>query len=351
MTNIIRYNAKPSVYGTGLVALDIVLSSTPNEPAYHWAGGTCGNVLTILSYLGWNSFPIARLNKESSSVRVKEDMKKWKVRLDFSELNPNESVPVITQELSRDKSGAPVTKFHWKNCPKCGSWLPNYKAVTLSATKVVKDRVKRGEVFFFDRTSAGALDLARHFKSLGCVIFFEPSAKGDIKHFTEAIKLADIVKYSMQRFPSLLAANSLIRHQPFLEIQTLGEDGLRYRMKKQKDWQNLPAFEAEDLVDPCGCGDWTTAGIISILCGEGIRGLVRSSAKSIKTALIYGQALGVWNCSFEGARSGMYRIKKRTFKKEIEIVLKEGILRTSGTRENLNSENASDGLCPACPNL
>lgn len=350
MTSMSPNKVNPTIYGTGLVALDIVINSSTHEPAYHWAGGTCGNVLTILAYLGWNSFPIARLNKEAPALRVKEDMKRWKVRLDFTELNPTESAPVITQEISIDnKSGAPVHKFHWRNCPKCGAWLPNYRAVPLSATQAVKDTVKRGEVFFFDRTSAGALDMARYFKNLGCVIFFEPSAKGEVNHFAEAIRLADIVKYSEQRFSSVLIAKYTQKYQPFLEIQTLGADGLRYRIKKQRTWQKLAAFVAEELIDPCGCGDWTTAGIISKLCAEGQKGLVESSVELIKSALSYGQALGVWNCGFEGARSGMYQTDKRTFKKEIEMILKDGILRTRGSRNNLNRENVSDGLCPACP--
>jgi fructokinase len=58
---MIRYKTPPIAYGTGFVSLDIVISSDPSEPSYHWAGGTCSNVLTILSYLGWKSFPIARL--------------------------------------------------------------------------------------------------------------------------------------------------------------------------------------------------------------------------------------------------------------------------------------------------
>ena len=62
MQKVIKYSSNPTVYGTGLVALDIVIGSDANESAYHWAGGTCGNVLTILSYLNWTSFPIARLN-------------------------------------------------------------------------------------------------------------------------------------------------------------------------------------------------------------------------------------------------------------------------------------------------
>ena len=348
MSNVIKYAGKPSIYGTGLVALDIVISSNPKEPAYQWAGGTCGNVLTILSYLGWASFPIARLNSESSSLCAIEDMKNWKVRLNFAEMTPTTSIPVITQEISKDKNGVPKHKFHWKNCPKCGSWLPNYKAVTLKSTAIVKEKVKSGNVFFFDRTSPGALDLARHFKQQGSVVFFEPSAKGDLKHFEEAIKLADIVKYSDQRFISVITEN-IEKHRPFLEIQTLGENGLRYRSKTRNSWTQLPAFEVEDILDTCGSGDWTTAGVISQLCNEGQSGLTNHTAKSIEQALRYGQALGSWNCGFEGARSGMYRMNKRSFNKEIQSILEAGTHRVHCTTKKLNSEFASDGLCPACP--
>jgi fructokinase len=39
--------------GTGLVALDLVVSNDNSVPPRYYAGGTCGNVLTILSFLGW----------------------------------------------------------------------------------------------------------------------------------------------------------------------------------------------------------------------------------------------------------------------------------------------------------
>lgn len=348
MKKVVKFNDSPTVYGTGLVALDIVISANADEGAYQWAGGTCGNVLTILSYLNWDAFPIARLNEETSSLRVKSDMKKWGVRLDFSELAPTASVPVITQEISKDDQGNSVHKFHWKNCPKCGSWLPNYKPVTLKGTQAVKDQAQKGEVFFFDRTSPGALDLARHFKSLGCIIFFEPSAKGDPRHFAEAIKLADIIKYSSQRFSSVIS-QSPKKARPLLEIQTLGSEGLRYRSASRKSWHHLSAFEAEEVVDTCGCGDWTTAGIISQLCNEGLQGLIDSSCERIESALRYGQALGAWNCCFEGARGGMYRINKHAFEKDIDSILRDGSLRVRSKSRKPHSKHASDGLCPACP--
>ena len=36
---------QPLAVGTGLVALDVVITEGSDQPARYWAGGTCGNVL------------------------------------------------------------------------------------------------------------------------------------------------------------------------------------------------------------------------------------------------------------------------------------------------------------------
>ncbi len=347
MKNVIKYRPKPTVYGTGLVALDIVISLNLDESAYQWAGGTCGNVLTILSYLGWNSYPIARLNEDSSSLRIKQDMKKWGVKLNYASLSPKASAPVITQEISIDKKGNPAHKFYWRNCPKCGSYLPSYSPVTLKGTTKVKKSVKKSNVYFFDRISPSALGLARYFKELGSVIFFEPSAKGSLNQFEEAVRLADVIKYSDQRFLSILDRKKDVN--PFLEIQTLGDNGIRYRCTRRYTWKTISAFDSEDVKDACGCGDWTTAGIISKLFDSEHSNLEQFSIGEIEKALKYGQALGAWNCSFEGARGGMYRIKKETFVKEVNLILKEGKLKARERTKKPSAKHASDGFCPACP--
>src|SRR5689334_15732613 len=53
---------RPEVFGTGLVALDVVITGSDHQRPLFRAGGTCGNVLTILSHLGWKACPVARLN-------------------------------------------------------------------------------------------------------------------------------------------------------------------------------------------------------------------------------------------------------------------------------------------------
>ena len=39
--------------GTGLLALDVVITEGGTTPPRQWAGGTCGNVLLALRYLVW----------------------------------------------------------------------------------------------------------------------------------------------------------------------------------------------------------------------------------------------------------------------------------------------------------
>src|SRR5437879_1248419 len=55
---------KPAVLGTGLIALDVVVGPQPGAAPRCWAGGTCGNVLTILAYFGWRSYPAATLGND-----------------------------------------------------------------------------------------------------------------------------------------------------------------------------------------------------------------------------------------------------------------------------------------------
>ena len=62
-----RPSARPKVVGTGLIALDFVLGPEKDEPIRYWAGGTCGNVLAIMAYLGWDSFPVARMNGDAAA--------------------------------------------------------------------------------------------------------------------------------------------------------------------------------------------------------------------------------------------------------------------------------------------
>ena len=228
-----------------------------------------------------------------------------------------------------------------RHCPTCGARLPNHQAVTLSATGRIKDDVSQGTLFFFDRTSPGAIDLAKHFKRIGAIIFFEPSAKSDLKRLKQALMLADIVKYSDKRCLEPMSDIKGVT-SAFLEIHTLGSEGLRYRTHAScalsKRWKKLSTFQAREFRDSCGCGDWTSAGLISKLCNRGAAHLREVSENSVIAALNYGQALAAWNSGFEGARGGMYWVRKPTFEKHVRQILKTGTLKTRHRTKTPESE-------------
>lgn len=352
LTNVIKMKSRSIVYGTGLIALDLVISSDPSIPIYPWAGGTCGNVLTILSYLGWNAYPIARMNGDSASLRVKEDMNKWGVKLDHAEQTPSASTPIVAQQIVKDKKGNASHKFIW-TCPQCGSWLPFFKPITISSANEVLENPRIPNVFFFDRVSPGILVLAKKYKELGSIIFFDISSKGNEKHNKEAISLSHVIKYSKEQFDSSFIAN--LNCHPILEIQTLGQEGLRYRTsipnKHKNKWMHLDPIKVEKVIDTCGCGDWTTAGIIFELCkNKNVATLLSTSQDELIASLDYGQALASWNCSFEGARGGMYQVGKKRFQNEIREILHQRVSKVhSASNESRNKITfPRSKVCPSC---
>lgn len=312
----------PKAFGAGLIALDLVLGMTPNTPVKSWTGGTCGNVLSILAFLGWESFPIARMNGDAASVRVLADMQKWGVHLDFAQCEPTGHTPIIVQQIRLDRDGNPSHRFLWA-CPSCGKHLPRFKAVTQAAVEVVAPHMNGASVFFMDRLSRAMLIMAQQASDNGAVVVFEPSAKSDPKHFEEALQIAHVLKYADQR---LADAGDVMRDDRSveLEIQTLGERGLRYRSKtdnRAQAWNQMDAFHALQLEDACGSGDWCTAGIIHKLAAGGLEVFRKHEPDVIKDALTYGQGLAAWNCRFEGARGGMYSMTFSEFEKQVSDVL------------------------------
>jgi sugar/nucleoside kinase (ribokinase family) len=338
---------KPSIFGTGLIALDLVIGIDSQVPVHSWTGGTCGNILAIMSYLGWDAYPIARMNGDPASQRVRVDLAKWGVHLDFTDCAPTGHTPIIIQQIKRGRDGSPTHRFLW-TCPHCGQRLPSYRPVTQNAIEGILPALSKSSVFFLDRVSRAAISLAAEAARSGAVVVFEPSGKSDEKLFEEALQIAHVVKYSDQRLSN--AGGPLNGSRGTLvEIQTLGSQGLRYRHRltgEASDWLSLPTRSALRLVDTCGSGDWCTAGFLAVAASKGVEGLREGGDQVVLSALRYGQALAAWNCGFEGARGGMYALERQEFERQIDaIVSGKPILRVI---ERLQSKEPSVA-CPACP--
>ncbi|RVG07963.1 carbohydrate kinase [Sinorhizobium meliloti] len=338
---------KPSIFGTGLIALDLVIGLDTEAPVHSWTGGTCGNILAIMSYLGWDSYPIARMNGDPASERVRVDLAKWGVHLDFTDCAPTGHTPIIIQQIKRARDGSPTHRFLW-TCPHCGERLPSYRPVTQNAIEEILPALSKSSIFFLDRVSRAAISLAAEAARSGAVVVFEPSGKSDEKLFEEALHIAHIVKYSDQRLSDAGGAMTGDR-ATVLEIQTLGSQGLRYRHRlagTPSDWVGLPAVPAPRLVDTCGSGDWCTAGLLSSAAPKGVKGLMQLGEQGLESALRYGQALAAWNCGFEGARGGMYALDRQEFTRQIDAIQSgKPVLRVVERPQSVEPSVA----CPACP--
>jgi sugar/nucleoside kinase (ribokinase family) len=342
---------RPLAVGTGLVALDIIVSGDRPEAPNHWAGGTCGNVLTVLSYLGWQSAPVARLRDGEAATELLADLRQWGVSTEFVSLGEDGSTPVIVQWIRRTPSGEPYHTFSWR-CPNCGARLPGYKPILATEAEDLSERLDSPRVFFFDRLSRGALTLARRCAELGAAVVFEPASVGNPVLFREAWELADVVKYSHERLQDL-PAELEARTGPRLQIETLGRDGLRYRLRlprgRTRGWQRLDAVPALRLQDTAGAGDWCTAGLIHKLFPGGSRALEAAEDSIVRDALRYGQALAAWTCGFDGPRGGMYQVNKSQFERDVAALMGKGFSgQDCGGNRQASALNGGAWLCPSC---
>lgn len=340
---------KSTIIGTGLLALDVVVDDETNDVQSVSSGGTCGNVLAILSYFGWNAFPIARLNGDVASRLIRSDLARWGVSSEFLDISSGNDAPVYLQRNRRNKKGAPVHKFT-RICPLCGSWWPSYKPILADAARSLVERIDTVDVFFFDRVSRGNLILAEACSRKGAVVFFEPSSVEDLKLFREALALSHIVKYSYERLEEI-DINS-VKGSVVLEIQTLGSDGLRYKRYNNQlspaEWEFFSPFAVHNIRDTAGSGDWCTAGLVHVIGSQGYRGLSERLQWNLSEALSLGQALAAWNCGFIGARGGMYQVDKIILQKEIRQVLSGEFV---GSSTNMNTGLPSielNQICPIC---
>ena len=338
---------RPKIVGTGLIALDVVMGTNPDAPVGCWTGGTCGNVLCILAALGWDAYPVARMNGGAASDRVRGDMARWGVHLDWTACAPTAHTPIIVQQI-RCRDGRPEHRFSW-SCPRCGKWLPPYRPITVCMAEMMKPTLAGTSVFFFDRLTRATLLLAAEASSRGAVVVFEPSGKAPGGLVAEAIALAHVIKYADDRLAGVRGAMEE-DSATLLEIQTRGELGLMYRHRLGRgvsDWMHLKPVRAPLVADTCGAGDWCTAGLIAKATVGGQKGLHRAGARGVRAALRYGQTLAAWSCGFEGARGGMYTVTQQGFQRQIAGLL-------NGELKGIEEEPVEGKwthvvTCPACP--
>lgn len=326
-SDFVADNNKPTCVGTGLVALDVIIDSIGQSKTDFLAGGSCGNVLSILAYFGWSSFPIARLSNNTATELLLNDLYRWNVREDLLEVTPSGSTPIIIHRILKDSQGLPKHRFEFRN-PEDGKYLPSFRPILAKSVPQILSISEIPNVFYFDRISRSSIEFAKYFKEKGSIIFFEPSNIKDSKSFEECIAIADVFKFANDRIQNYDEITT--RGRANLEIQTLGAKGLLFRQKGNNDWNFIQGYKIDNVIDTAGAGDWCTSGIIANLFFER-KGFENISSESIIYSLRYGQALSALNCTYEGARGLMYDLSSEKLKRQVLEILTNDSLKISIT--------------------
>lgn len=300
---------RPTAFGsTGFIVLDIVEPNRDVAPVRLHLGGSAGNVTGILGSLGWDAWPVARMPRgEAGFSQVVAELTRFDVHTDFAFADPTDTaakLPLLVQR--KRKFGCPTEPSFTSRCPRCGSRLLNWSPVTNKSAQSMLEQLPAFKWFYTDRFQASCVTLARHAKGLGAQVFFDPTSlnrkePADVKRFKTLLELADVVKYSAQRFAHLDDVD--FPRSPALEIQTRGSAGLVYRRHGSDDCTSLAAPSVNNIVDTCGAGDWLTAILIHLIGTDFVAEL---TDEELREKLFAAQQAGAWACGFPGARGGMY---------------------------------------------
>lgn len=290
--------SKGVAVSAGLVSLDILIDEGGNRPAQMSSGGSCGNVSTILSTLGWESYPVARLDNDNVADWIRSDLEQWGVSTQFVDSEPDGSSPIIVQRNSNEKHS-----FDFR-CPGCNSYFPRFKRTLTKNVPEYLSNVPKANIFYFDRAVPSAISLANHYRSNGALVLFEPNNSTDRDLFSRAVSASHILKYSNE-----MNVDARDAVNPWLHIETLGERGLRFRLQDES-WNKMGAVEPKEIQDTSGAGDWCSAGLLDVLGSRWTGSGDDIGHDLIEEAIAVGQRLASMNCMFRGARGLLQSLQR-----------------------------------------
>lgn len=317
-----------SVLASGFIALDVI-------QAPEWtrlrAGGTAANVAAILAYLGWRSAVVGVLGDDDAGPLVEQDLRLAGVDTSGLWLRPGVGTPLVLHQI---KSSGHRFRF---GCAQCGRAYRRHRPVSLSDVSHVLKNDTPPDVYFFDRPTVPALEMASIHRKAGRLVAYEPGSVGRPDAHRQAVDLADIVKYSEERLP--LFADSLPGpRKRQLWIATAGIAGTRFRLGPTR-WRALEALHVA-ASDAGGAGDWMTAALLTSL-GSKESWTIPEVSRSIRHA----QAIAALSCLVPGARTLADALTPKELSQEADR-LAAG--ETPRLTYRLADESSLENRCPHC---
>ena len=294
-----------SVAGTGMLTLDFMEQHGAECAS---PGGSFGNVVSVLSWLGWHATPVSMMGTDEWSSVLYRHMNR--LGMETSCLFRSDEILTPFVVFRQD----PRTGDHWFEwrCRACDARFPKYTPLSPDLVYAAETCTASNNVFYFDRAYPTCISLAERAKSGGSLVYFEPSVLDDPTDFDAAIEIADVVKHSAESFENVVVNNKGV------SILTRGSEGASIWVRGQE--HSIPGFSCERFVDAAGAGDWTSAGFLHALA-PAWKQQREIQVDDAVAAIRYGQAWGALNCQFPGALTMLGSTTPSDFMSYVDRVL------------------------------
>ena len=263
---------KKTIIGSGIYNLDkIIVRDYPEWPrlrpfterqVLEEVGGTCGNVMCILAWMGWTAMPQASFDDTPEGQKLTADLKRYGCDCRYVSNTPDGGTTLLRCTHKKNADGSADIAFRLGS-PGC-SRFPRRRFIRKrdQAPAFLETLTEVPSIYFFDDPAAGHRLMARELGRRGTLVYFEPS-KIDSKADLECVEYSNIIKFSNENVPDIAFTD---RFHDKLFIQTMGAQGLRFKLGDEP-WVSLSACPCPKVVDWEGAGDWTTSAFINCLAG------------------------------------------------------------------------------------
>lgn len=285
---------KPSAIGSGVYNYDIIVKREypqgfvvgkrnpfVENTIIEEVGGTCGNVMCVLGYLGWNVYPQAHFDLSEQGYKLKRDLESFGCDTRYVENSEKGGTTLLRCTHKLDQmTGEHVATFR---ATSPSSMFPKRKQLRVrdEVEPFVNSLVEKPDVYFFDAPEAGPRALAKLLREKGALVYFEPESDHEKAKFDDGVRVSDIIKFSHEKITDKDFCKA---YRDKLFIQTLGADGLAFSLCGS-EWVKVPAVPIDHIVDTEGCGDTTTAAFLDSLTKMDALSIQAMSIEKVTKAL------------------------------------------------------------------
>ncbi len=245
-------------------------------------GGTCGNIMCILSKLGWIAQPQVKLIDTEESHNLADSLRQYGCETNYVSFVHNggfsgmecvhrKSRKTGEHELGIKGFGPDGSQFRKITELRVRDEVPQFLD-SLSETP---------DVYFFDHNEAGPRKISSELRKRGSLVYYECENSKDWNKFLKCVEVADIVKFSDENVPDISFCED---YKNKLFIQTQGSKGLQFKLRAG-GWKHIDPVPVNGVVDWEGCGDTITAVFLDELGKLGLPKVSVLTEEQIMSAL------------------------------------------------------------------